>query len=65
MTRRGLAGLFLRAAGAGVILLGFVHLAATPHIPQLLESMPESARRLAAGPTLLNHVLVGVLLLPL
>ena len=46
-------------------MLGVVHLAATPHIPRLLDGMPGAARQFALGPTLLNHVLVGVLLLPL
>ena len=65
MASRRLAGLALRAAGVTLILLGLVHLAATPHIPQLLDGMSERARQFAVGPTLLNHVLVGILLLPL
>ena len=65
MTRRRLARGFLRASGIVLILLGVVHLLATPHIPQLLNDMPAKARDFAVGPTLLNHVLVGILLLPL
>lgn len=55
----------LRAVGALLITLGFVHLAATPHIPLLLRGSPRSVYQQAVGPTLLNHVLVGILLLPL
>lgn len=65
MTAGRLAGLFLRASGVTLILLGVVHLAASPFIPRLLSSMPEEARQFAIGPTMLNHILVGVLLLPL
>ena len=65
MTRRRLASRVLRTAGIVLVLLGVVHLAATPHIPHLLDSMPAAARQIAVGPTVLNHVLVGVLLLPL
>ena len=46
-------------------LLGAVHLFATPHIAHLLDAMPKKAREFAVGPTILNHVLVGILLLPL
>ncbi len=60
-----LAGRVLRLAGVLLILLGVVHLIATPHIAALLDDMPPAARAFALGPTLLNHVLVGVLLLPL
>lgn len=59
------AGRLLRCAGLLLILLGFVHLAATPHIPALVETIPSGAARdRATGATLLNHVLVGFLLLP-
>jgi hypothetical protein len=47
------------------MVLGCVHLFATPHIPHLLDDMPPKARDFAVGPTLLNHVLAGILLLPL
>lgn len=58
------AGL-LRAAGVLLIALGLVHLVATPHIPALLHGCPAAVYGRAVGPTLLNHVLVGILLLPL
>ncbi len=57
---------FLRSAGIVLALLGLAHLAAAPHIPALIRGLrgtPDYAW--ALGPTLLNHVLVGVLLLPL
>lgn len=56
---------FLRAVGLLLIVLGLVHIAATPHIPHLLDSSPSAVYERAVGPTLLNHVLVGILLLPL
>jgi len=65
MTRPRLARGFLRASGIVLILLGFVHLLATPHIPHLLDGLPPKARSLALGASLLNHVLVGILLFPL
>ena len=55
----------LRVAGVVLMALGVVHLIATPHIPHLLDAMPRKARDFAIGPMLLNHVLVGILLLPL
>lgn len=65
MTRQRLASGFLRASGLLMMLLGVIHLIATPHITHLLDGMTASSRAFAAGPTTLNHVLVGVLLLPL
>lgn len=56
---------FLRAVGLLLIALGLVHLVATPHIPGLLDGSPSAVYRRAVGPTLLNHVLMGILLLPL
>jgi hypothetical protein len=46
--------------------LGVVHLVATPHIAALVRhsASPASARWLTP-PMLLNHILVGVLLIPL
>jgi hypothetical protein len=56
----------LRGSGLLILLLGIVHLVATPHIAALIR---HSASTVAADtlipPMLLNHVLVGVLLLPL
>ena len=48
-----------------LIVLGIVHLVATPHIPGLLRGSPRAVYQKAVGPTLLNHVLVGILLFPL
>jgi hypothetical protein len=55
----------LQAVGGLLIALGFVHLAATPHIPDLLHGSPLVVYERVVGPTLLNHVLVGILLVPL
>jgi hypothetical protein len=44
---------------------GLLHLLATPHIADLLQGAPSAIYQWAVGPTLLNHVLVGILLLPL
>ena len=63
--RRRVAVQFLRAVGALLVILGGVHLVATPHIPLLLRGSPRAVYQRAVGPTLLNHVLVGILLLPL
>jgi hypothetical protein len=63
--RRRVAVQFLRAVGALFVILGAVHLVATPHIPLLLRGSPRAVYQQAVGPTLLNHVLVGILLLPL
>lgn len=56
----------LRGSGVLLILLGIVHLLATPHIATLIQ---HSASRAAADrltpPMLLNHVLVGLWLFPL
>jgi len=56
----------LRGAGILLVTLGIVHLLATPHIAALIRSsaVPSSARWLTP-PMLLNHILVGVLLIPL
>jgi len=49
-----------------LILLGIVHLVATPHIGSLIRhSTSVEAANMIVPPMLLNHVLVGVLLLPL
>jgi hypothetical protein len=60
-----IAAWFLRAVGGLLVILGLVHIAATPHIPSLLNGSPSGVYERAVGPTLLNHVLVGLLLLPL
>ena len=55
----------LRAVGGLLIGLGVVHIAATPHIPKLLHGSSPAVYERVVGPMLLNHVLVGVLLIPL
>jgi hypothetical protein len=56
----------VRGIGLLLIALGMAHLIATPHIPGLLRGLRGTPDyRWALGPTLLNHVLVGVLLIPL
>jgi hypothetical protein len=56
----------LRAAGILLMTLGIVHLVATPHIATLIRhaASPASAPWLIP-PMLLNHIIVGVLLIPL
>ena len=65
MRSQEIAAGFLRAVGLLLVVLGFVHLAATPFIAQLLGESSSEVYQRALGPTLLNHVLVGILLLPL
>lgn len=65
MNAQRIAAQFLRVAGGLLLALGLVHLAATPHIPNLLNGSPAVVYGRAVGPTLLNHVLVGLLLIPL
>ena len=49
-----------------IILLGIVHLAATPHIATLIRhSASTAAADQLTPPMLLNHILVGLLLFPL
>ena len=56
----------LRTSGALLIVLCMVHLAATSHIPPLLNAMRTTeGYTLARGAMLLNHVMTGILLLPL
>jgi hypothetical protein len=65
MRSQEMAAGFLRAVGLLLIVLGLVHLAATPFIPPLLGESSSRVYQRALGPTLLNHVLFGILLLPL
>ena len=65
MRSQKIAAGFLRAVGLLLIVLGMVHLAATPYIPPLLGESSSRVYQRALGPTLLNHVLFGILLLPL
>jgi hypothetical protein len=67
MINRSLTRLrLLRGAGILLVTLGIVHLLATPHIATLVRSsaVPSAAQWLTP-PMLLNHILVGVLLIPL
>ena len=56
----------LRGGGAVLITLGLVHLLATPYIATLVRrSTAADVAEWLTPPMLLNHVLVGVLLIPL
>ena len=56
----------LRGSGLLLLLLGIVHLVATPHIATLIRhSVSQDAADNLIPPMLLNHILVGLLLLPL
>jgi hypothetical protein len=65
MRSQEIAGRFLRVVGVLLIVLGLVHTVATPHIRALLGESSSEVYQRAVGPTLLNHVLMGILLLPL
>jgi hypothetical protein len=65
MSSEEIAAGFLRAVGVLLIVLGIVHTIATPHIRDLLGDSSSEVYQRAVGPTLLNHVLMGILLLPL
>lgn len=54
---------YLQVSGILLLILGAVHLLAAPHIPHLLRGMAANDYAMAVGPTLLNHVVVGILLL--
>ena len=56
----------LRGSGVLLVLLGIVHLGATSHISQLIRNLtPPGAAAQLTPPMLLNHIIVGLLLLPL
>src|SRR5258708_10284795 len=56
----------LRGSGLLLLLLGIVHLVATPRIAALIRhSVSQGAADNLIPPMLLNHILVGLLLLPL
>jgi hypothetical protein len=56
----------LRGSGVLLILLGVVHLVATPHIATLIRhSATIGAADQLTPPMLMNHILVGLLLFPL
>ena len=65
MRSQEIAAGFLRTVGVLLIVLGIVHTIATPHIRDLLGNSSTEVYQRAVGPTLLNHVLMGILLLPL
>ena len=65
MRSEEIAAGFLRTVGVLLIVLGIVHTIATPHIRDLLGEPSSEVYQRAVGPTLLNHVLMGILLLPL
>lgn len=65
MRSEEIAAGFLRAVGVLLIVLGVVHTIATPHIRDSLGDSSSEVYQRAVGPTLLNHVLMGILLLPL
>lgn len=56
----------LRAGGGLLVALGILHVAVTPHIAQLIQgSTTREAAAWLMPPMLLNHVVMGILLLPL
>jgi len=56
----------LKFAGVMLIILGILHLAVTPFIARLIsENVSEAVAVWLTPPMLLNHVIVGILLLPL
>src|SRR6476659_6690757 len=67
MIKRSLIRLrLLRGAGILLVTLGIVHLLATPHIATLVRSSAAlSSAQWLIPPMLLNHIIVGVLLIPL
>ncbi|MGB6676770.1 MAG: hypothetical protein WBE44_08775 [Terriglobales bacterium] len=65
MRSEEIAARFLRAVDVLLVVLGVVHTIATPHIRDLLGDSSSEVYQRAVGPTLLNHVLMGILLLPL
>jgi hypothetical protein len=65
MRSQEIAAVFLRTVGLLLVVLGVVHMIATPHIRDLLGDSSTEVYQRAVGPTLLNHVLMGILLLPL
>jgi hypothetical protein len=55
----------LRLGGALLVVLGALHLAVTPIIAGLISRNATAAEAWLTPPMLLNHVVVGLLLLPL
>jgi phosphoglycerol transferase MdoB-like AlkP superfamily enzyme len=60
------AGRVLKIGGALLVVLGILHLAVTPIIGKLItDNVTPSVGDWLTPPMLLNHVVVGILLLPL
>jgi heme/copper-type cytochrome/quinol oxidase subunit 4 len=56
----------LRFGGGMLVVLGILHLAVTPFIARLItDNVTEAVGVWLTPPMLLNHVIVGILLLPL
>ena len=63
---RKLRTVILRLAGALLLALGVLHLGVTPIIARMLKrGMSAESAQWLSPPMLLNHVVVGILLLPL
>jgi hypothetical protein len=62
----GLRKFILRFGGAMIVVLGVLHLAVTPFIARLIkDNVTEAIAAWLTPPMVLNHVVVGILLLPL
>ncbi len=62
----GLRRLIFKCGGTMVVLLGILHLAVTPIIARLIkDNVTNEAASWLTPPMLLNHILVGILLIPL
>jgi hypothetical protein len=56
----------LKSGGVLLIILGVLHLAVTPFIARLIsDNVTEAVAAWLTPPMLLNHIVVGILLLPL
>ncbi len=62
----GLRKFILRLGGVMIVVLGVLHLAVTPFIARLItDNVSEAIAVWLTPPMVLNHVVVGILLLPL
>jgi len=57
--------ILMRSGGVMLVLLGILHLAVTPIIAQLVSDNVAPGGMWIKAPMMLNHVVVGILLLPL
>jgi hypothetical protein len=65
MKRRSPATAALSVGGSLLLLVAAIHLAVTPLLRDMFVAvLPEAAARFWAGPFLLDHVAVGILLVP-